>query len=566
MPGGKNKDSWQQERNYQNIPGWDGAKYDSNATKGEDVMADFRRVPTVWSHLTAAKAANKVRKNGKEVEEPLDPVVSVLVDQPKSGSAQTMDGSNMGHAMLGIEYSRMSLVSNRYERYKLQYGFYPQASMLKASTTAVMMKDNAVVPGELADDYSHDYDVSRSYPAKPSQVNAIFQTSEKYAEGGYGFYDRNCATFVKEMVVNKARLTTGGDIFKQSDVVFSHLANAVMMAASASEENTKAGTENLLMDLSEQDSDSYLKYTLKAGGREAEFTPTHYESYIQIYKDPKIAVAKYNRLLELRKKRDERGAWTNKSKPVIAMHNVKSHVGLEKRDEMSYDEFVELKKLELMEKLALQFDNAHNYMIEKDQYSQQDIDYAFRLNYREKYGERKEKRNEIEIQDEPDFRDDYKSASGIYISLFLDKIFHGLKEAWVKAPEEDGFLAGNIEKTGSAFKGIDDFSIGRLKSKKNEFQMIIRGLTRAMKAADPKGKLSYEKLRSKISEMLIKILVDRNFSTSEEDEMMLWGNKHFNNYLLSVGDDKSLKFSGMLNTMIAACLRESRDLPKDRMQ
>ena len=66
--------------------------------------------------------------------------------------------------------------------------------------------------------------------------------------------------------------------------------------------------------------------------------------------------------------------------------------------------------------------------------------------------------------------------------------------------------------------------------------------------------------------MLIKILVDRNFSTSEEDEMMLWGNKHFNNYLLSVGDDKSLKFSGMLNTMIAACLRESRDLPKDRMQ
>ena len=246
------------------------------------------------------------------------------------------------------------------------------------------------------------------------------------------------------------------------------------------------------------------KYTLKAGGREAEFTPTHYESYIQIYKDPKIAVAKYNCLLELRKKRDERGAWTNKSKPVIAMHNVKSHVGLEKRDEMSYDEFVELKKLELMEKLALQFDNAHNYMIEKDQYSQQDIDYAFRLNYREKYGERKEKRNEIEIQDEPDFRDDYKSASGIYISLFLDKIFHELKEAWVKAPEEDRFLAENIEKTGSAFKWIDDFFMGRLKSKKNEFQMIIRGLTRAMKAADPKGKLSYEKLYQRFRKCLSK--------------------------------------------------------------
>ncbi len=126
--GGKSKNSWQQERDHQSIPGWDGAKYDPDAAKGEDVMADFRRVPTVWSHLTAAKAADKVEKNGEETEKPLDPVVSVLIDQPKSGSTQTMNGSEMGHVMLGIEYSRKSLVTNRYERYKLQYGFYPWTS------------------------------------------------------------------------------------------------------------------------------------------------------------------------------------------------------------------------------------------------------------------------------------------------------------------------------------------------------------------------------------------------------------------------------------------------------
>ena len=32
-----------------------------------------------------------------------------------------------------------------------------------------------------------------------------------------------------------------------------------------------------------------------------------------------------------------------------------------------------------MEILADQFDNAHRYMLEKDAYSQQDVDYAFSL-------------------------------------------------------------------------------------------------------------------------------------------------------------------------------------------
>ena len=40
---------------------------------------------------------------------------------------------------------------------------------------------------------------------------------EKYAEGGYSYYDRNCVSFVKEMVVNTAHLATGGEIFKESE-------------------------------------------------------------------------------------------------------------------------------------------------------------------------------------------------------------------------------------------------------------------------------------------------------------------------------------------------------------
>lgn len=80
-------DKWQTKKEYQSIPGWDGAKYDPQATWGEDVLADFRRVPTVWSRLTAAKAAEKVQKDGREEEKPLDPIISMMVEQPVTGSS-----------------------------------------------------------------------------------------------------------------------------------------------------------------------------------------------------------------------------------------------------------------------------------------------------------------------------------------------------------------------------------------------------------------------------------------------------------------------------------------------
>ncbi|MBQ6342042.1 MAG: hypothetical protein IJI41_02835 [Anaerolineaceae bacterium] len=125
---------------------------------------------------------------------------------------------------------------------------------------SVMQRHNAVLPGQLVDDYGHSYDISRSYPAKSEQVSKIFQASEKYAEGGYSYYDRNCTTFVKEMVVNIAHLATGGDIFKQSEVRFSNLGNLGMFVAEAFDQNTKAGADNLLMDLTKKNDQSYQNY------------------------------------------------------------------------------------------------------------------------------------------------------------------------------------------------------------------------------------------------------------------------------------------------------------------
>ncbi|MBO6093004.1 MAG: hypothetical protein J6P40_05155, partial [Oscillospiraceae bacterium] len=262
----------QARRKHEQIPGWDGAEYDPNANRGAQILDDFRRIPTVWSQPTAAKA---VGENGR----PLDPVISILIDQPKTMSAKTMDKKNVGHAMLGIEYSRFSKVTDRFERYNLQYGFYPQGDISdKASAVMMGLYKDARVPGELQNDAGHQYDVSRSYPAKQKQVNKIIQASEHYADQGYGIFSRNCTTFVKEMVVDTAHLNVSDDIFKMSDVRLSSLGNLGLFAGSSLTSNAMAGTSNILMDLRKEDDLTYHGYGNKRATQE-DFT--NYKESIQ---------------------------------------------------------------------------------------------------------------------------------------------------------------------------------------------------------------------------------------------------------------------------------------------
>ena len=788
-----NTKKWQTTKEYKNIPGWDGAQFDPNANKGEDVLADFRRVPTVWSRLTAAKAAEPVKKDGKEEEKPLDPVVSILVDQPKTGSSRSMESDEMGHTMLGIEYSRKSAVSGRYERYKLQYGFYPAGGTTGTSGGSVMQLHNAVLPGQLVDDYGHQYDISRSYPAKSEQVSKIFRASEKYAEGGYSYYDRNCTTFVKEMVVNIAHLATGGDIFKQSEVRFSNLGNFGMFAAEAFDQNTKAGAENLLMDLTKKNDQSYQNYgnkratardwvnykesmskgssltkktyvpaevgeqmrrmegdetgeigsykfndplkageegndnilvglrkissgieqigtqiqenfeeilpaeqqqnapfeiatiantlsgmgaplesldleinrnldksnrekegdkklkreeireqffvtpvmlrqtrkelsdniskvnillmkyfkndkrlhqpllnlisllnyginyvddlyrysvrggldekkdvinireemmhnlyTVRADGKEAKFTPTHYESYIQIYKDPKIAVAKYARLRDLRNKK-KNADWT-KSKMSTVSHKIQSTFGLEDEEGLTYAELKELNKLERMDKLALDFDNAHNYMIEKEDYNQQDIDYAFRMHDKETNG--LQTRDEVpQAQEDVNegMRDQYKSASGIYITLFMEKFFKDIKEQWMKGADEGGLNEDASKNREMSAAWLDDYLANRIKQKENDFQMIVRGLYRSMKAGDPNKKIDDKAVMEKLAEVLTWTIIARKFSSVGGEKKELFGSMFLPMALEQMSVNRRMKFNQIVSTMIRVCQMEEKD-------
>ncbi len=62
-----------------NIPGWDGAKYENESVRDDEVDLDFRRVPELWAWPTAGKATEGDEK--KRDSKPLDPVISVYISQ-----------------------------------------------------------------------------------------------------------------------------------------------------------------------------------------------------------------------------------------------------------------------------------------------------------------------------------------------------------------------------------------------------------------------------------------------------------------------------------------------------
>ncbi len=221
----KKAEEGQEKRTHKLIPGREGAKFSSKENNGS-VLADFRRVPTVWSYITAAKATDA---DGND----LAPKVTVYIEQPKTGSSRSMHYRQMGHSMIGIEYTRASKITGKKERYNIKYGFYPIGGLSLAE--GAMALKGAIVPGQLKDDALQTYDISKTYSARPDQIERIAKASEKYTEqGGYGYYTRNCTTFVRDMFRVGGIATDAIDrIFPEEKVRFNSLAHGAFVFANA---------------------------------------------------------------------------------------------------------------------------------------------------------------------------------------------------------------------------------------------------------------------------------------------------------------------------------------------
>ncbi len=109
-------------------------------------------------------------------------------------------------------------------------------------------------------------------------------------------------------------------------------------------------------------------------------------------------------------------------------------------------------------------------MLEKDKFSQQNIDYVLQLRAKEKQGAH---HNIGPVAE-------YKTSSGIYMSLMLEKIFGGMKQQFNKSGAEGGIdeeSAGNSE---VAKAWLDDFMSSRVQQKLQNITMILRGIKRSM--------------------------------------------------------------------------------------
>ena len=254
----------QEKRDHDTIPGWNGAKYEKGAGGNDEVIADFRRVPTVWSYLTASQAAD-------EKNRPLPPKVGVYVRQPKEGEDKDIDWADFGHSGIGIEYSRYSRQTKRYERYGLRYGFYQAGATVSGGV--LTNSSNVIVPGTLADEHDSTYTVSRQFKATARQVNDILKASETWADKGYNAATRNCTTFVKTMVRDVAHLPLASDIFTEDHLRLNSLGNFGYFGSSASDINAQMGMESQFKKLGQQEDMSYAHFGNKR------FTKQEYRQY-----------------------------------------------------------------------------------------------------------------------------------------------------------------------------------------------------------------------------------------------------------------------------------------------
>ena len=196
----------QDKRDHENVPGRNGELFQNeiinkNADGEEmDILSDVRRGPLVWEKITAG-----------EPEDP--PEIVLMLAQGKRGSSVALDGKKMGHAMIGLNYSRYNKITKKKERYHLRMGFYPGANMQNL-TTGAMVNTGAIVAGQLKDDFNTSYDVARRYQVKPGDINRVLKAAETYADRGYGAYKRNCTTFMVDMA-KVANLPVAQDLKEQ---------------------------------------------------------------------------------------------------------------------------------------------------------------------------------------------------------------------------------------------------------------------------------------------------------------------------------------------------------------
>ena len=195
----------------------------------------------------------------------------------------------------------------------------------------------------------------------------------------------------------------------------------------------------------------YRNLSITDGKKPISISPTVFEAYMQIYKNPDDAFKAVSRQIELQN-----------------MNKNGYHWNLHPWDKKEW------KKSQRIHDVAMDYVQSHRYMMEKDTYNQQDVDYVLTLLDREEQG--KVSGNLMT-----------NSAGNIYTTMILNKVFSGIVQR-VKAytsQDEKNTQQENL------IKWLDNDMSNSLVKNKDQMLIFLRGLKKSlMKKSNQKVNLN----------------------------------------------------------------------------
>ena len=135
----------------------------------------------------------------------------------------------------------------------------------------------------------------------------------------------------------------------------------------------------------------------------------------------------------------------------------------------------------------------------------------------------------------------------------MDKIFSDLKEQWMKDRDEEGGISHkDTEDPRSVQKWMDKYLSGRINRKKKDFEMVIRGIYRSIKAADPNRAVDEKDVMDKLTDVITQVSVSRNFENSNDPKESK-ANLVLPNAMEMISKNKSFEFTKLISEMFTRC-------------
>ena len=214
------------------------------------------------------------------------------------------------------------------------------------------------------------------------------------------------------------------------------------------------------------------KFTTRDGSTSVELTPSQLEGWMQIYKSADEAIRKAARFRYLG-----------------------THLATEEAQK-------EYQKMTRINELANDFSRSHRYMLEKDKFSRQDMDYAFALEKKERNG----------LHDEN--LAGGKTSGAVYQSLILEEVFTGMKER-VSSFMTKNHIEENKDDNALA-DWLDEDMANCIKGKAEMVTDIAGAMKKSLSPGELLG-LSREDLLDEMLELIKKRWISRLFAGEAQE-------------------------------------------------